>query len=332
MVKKKFRSDIELLKSKLDKLISIGKDISTVHPQVHYTARKWTPIKLILLMYYMDMYSKIMFRRKDELKISELIYIDPLAGAGTNKIQETGDVIVGSPIIGIVFSSYKFDRYFFAECDAQKRDALQSRIGRLLPSDKFVIKSDCNELLNYAADHMSNLRGRSHYVMFIDCEGIEPKWENMIKVLHHPGDLIFVFQTKVIWEQIVRWKNLDAVLSFFGTKDFMNAKQEELVWVYKKQIASVKTLRGKERELVDHVPVRGDIKEGTFYYDVIFAAEKTSGGSPWFGGLLDYVKKRIAKHTGRSVEHALDVLKGRSAQIDWFLPKPETSLDDFIRE
>jgi three-Cys-motif partner protein len=321
-----------LLKSKLNELIKVGKDISAISPQIDYAAHKWTPIKLILLMYYVDMYSKIMSHHKGALKISELIYIDPLAGSSTNKIQETGDAIVGSPIISIVFSSRKFDKFFFAECDAQKREALQHRIERLLPSDKFVIKNDCNELLDYVADYMSNISGRSHYLMFIDCEGIEPKWESMEKILQYPGDVIFVFQTMAIWEQIIRWKKCDAVLSFFGTEEFMGAKKEELVEIYKKQVASVETLRGKKRELVDHVPVRGDIKEGSFYYDVIFAAEKTSRGSPWFGSLLNYVKKRIAKHTGKSIEQSLDVLKGRSTQIDWFIQKSEVSINDFMGE
>jgi hypothetical protein len=65
---------------------------------------------------------------------------------------------------------------------------------------------------------------------------------------------------------------------------------------------------------------------------VIFAAEKTSRGSPWFGTLLNYVKKRIAKYTGKSIEQALDVLKGRSTQIDWFIQKSEFSINDFIGE
>jgi len=321
MVRKKFRSDIELLKIKLNQLVSKGRDISTVFPQIHYTAHKWTPIKLILLMYYVDMYSKIMLRHKDTLKISEVIYVDPLAGAGTNEIKETGDIVVGSPIISIILSSGKFDKYFFAESDAQKRDALQHRIEKLLPQDKFVIKNDCNELLDYAANYMSNLGGRSHYLMFVDCEGVEPKWENMKKVLFYEGDLVFVFQTMAIWEQIVRWKNWEAVLSFFGTEECKNVRKEELVEVYKKQIAGLETVKGRRRELIDHVPVRGDIKEGSFYYDVIFAAAKTARGSPWFESLLQYIKKRIAKYTGKSIEQALDVLKGKSTQIDWFMPQ-----------
>jgi hypothetical protein len=37
------------------------------------------------------------------------------------------------------------------------------------------------------------------------------------------------------------------VLSFFGTKEFMDAEKEELVEIYKKQVTSVETLRGKKR-------------------------------------------------------------------------------------
>lgn len=320
MVRGRRISDIDLLKKKLSKLINEGGKIREICPQVHYTAHKWSPLKLILLIYYMDMYSKIMSTYRNKLNISEIIYIDPLAGPGTNKIEETGDVIVGSPIISTIFSSNVFDRYFFAESNAEKREALQLRLVKLLQRDKFVIRSDCNELLDYVADYMDKLDGKVHFLMFVDCEGIEPKWDQMKKVLHYDGDLIFVFQTNAVWEQITRWRNLQGVSSFFGTEEYRSVgDRERLVEIYKEQIKSVETISGRRRELIDNIPVRGGIASPSFYYDVIFAAPKTRAGSPWFNNLLQYVKNRIAKHTGDSIKQALDILGGKSTQIDWFM-------------
>lgn len=330
------KDDIKRLQEKLKILINIGKECGEIKPQVHYEAHTWTAIKLISLLCYVDVYSRIMFKRKQILNLSEIIYIDPLAGSGTNKIRETGDIIAGSPLISGVFSSFKFDKYFFAEENYDKRIALQARLENLLKGEKvgkrIIIEDDCNKLLKRVANYLSGLDNKAHYLLFIDSEDIETNWKDLSEVLHYPGDLIFVFQTCEVMEQISRWKNYDAVTRFFGNEKWKESRNErELVDLYKAQIRNIETTWRKRREVIDDLTVRSSEKASSpYHYNVIFAALKTKGENPWFKKLLPYLKEKIARYSGDSVKHALDVLAGRSTQIDWFLPKGGSILDKFF--
>jgi len=319
MVRRRQLPEYELMKKKLKQLVEKGEELSKIYPEAYYPARKWTPLKLILLMVYVSMYSKIMLNYKEKYHFPQKIfYVDPLAGAGINKVKDTKDFVAGSPIISVIFSSDAFDKYFLAESNTQRRKALKARIVKLLPERKFRISRECNQLLNGVARYFSNLEEETHYLLFVDCEGIEPRWENMANILSYPGDLIFVFQTVTVWEQIRRWKNFSGVTEFIGTEDWGKArKKEDLVEIYKKQVSSVFTAKGSRR-LIDHVPIKGDIREGSFHYDMIFATRETKGGSPWFHNFMQYANK-IVKQTGKAVERALNVMKGRETQLDWFM-------------
>ena len=307
----------EKMKENLRKLIELAEKLSKIMPNVYYFAREWTPVKLILLMHYVHLYYNIM---KKQRKYSRIIYIDPLAGAGINKIETTGDIIAGSPIISVVFSEKSFHQYLFAEADERSRNALKKRL-QSLPLTQFEVKIDCNELLDYVSSLLSKEDKPTHYLLFVDCEGIEIRWQSMEKILSFPGDLIFVFQTVEIWEQITRWKKHKSVTAFFGNEDWVNIKErDQLVALYKKNIESVHIRSsGKTRELIYSIPIRGKINGNTYYYDMIFAAEKTVRGSPWFSNFRNHAEK-IAKWTGKEIKQALHILTGRSSQIDWFMP------------
>jgi len=325
-------SDIERLKSKLKSLIKIGREISEKYPKSHYSAWKWTPLKLICLMYYVDMYSRIMSAKREELGLHQIIYIDPLAGSGTNFIRDTKDVIAGSVPISVVFSGNVFDTYFFAEKDDMMRIALQARLDILLQlqKNKCIVMEDCNQLLDQLSRYMSHLKDRIHYLMFIDCEGLEVKWKSLLEVLRYPGDLIFVFQTREIMEQKIRWRNEEALTSFYGNEEWKNAKNEkDLLNIYKEQIKAIETIDGRKREAIDALSIRSGREADYYSYDIIFAAPATKSRNPWFWKLLPYLKQRITRYTGDAIKTALDILAGRSLQIDWFYPR-DVTLDDFI--
>jgi len=111
--------DFERMKHAVSQLVQKGEELSQIEPDVYYSARKWTPIKLKLLMDYVHMYSVIM---KTHTRIySRFIYVDPLAGAGINRIEDTGDLIAGSPLISVVSSENLFEKYFLQKL-MQKRE------------------------------------------------------------------------------------------------------------------------------------------------------------------------------------------------------------------
>jgi len=192
---------------------------------------------------------------------------------------------------------------------------------------------DCNDLLNRIANYMKQAEGRTHYLMFVDSEGVEVEWESLSKVLYYLGDLVFVFQTREVMEQKARWKNEEALKRFYGNENWRVAKKEEdLVELYKEQIRAVKIAGRRRREAIDNLTVKSDEDPSSYYYDVIFAAPETKSKNPWFRSLLLYLKERVTKYTGRTIQIALEILAGKSTQIDWFLPKKYPTLDKFIRE
>jgi len=127
-------------------------------------------------------------------------------------------------------------------------------------------------------------------------------------------------------------ENEKALTRFYGNEDWRSAKdEEELVELYKEQIRAVKTIDGRRRGAIDNLTIRGDDGSALSYrYDIIFAAPETRSKNPWFWNLLQYLKQKVSKYTGETIKRALDILAGRSTQIDWFFPKKHLTLDEFI--
>ena len=73
---------------------------------------------------------------------------------------------------------------------------------------------------------------------------------------------------------------------------------------------------------MEDISIKGGSRFGNFHYNLIFAAKKTTNGSPWFKSIKD-LKSRIEMHSGDAVDIALDVLTGRQKNLDWFLNNGE---------
>jgi len=62
--------------------------------RIAYPVGPWAILKLALVAYYADVYSSII---KSRFKKS--YYVDFFAGPGLNQIRETGDIVLGSPLL-----------------------------------------------------------------------------------------------------------------------------------------------------------------------------------------------------------------------------------------
>jgi len=70
-------------------------------------------------MCWLTIYSRIVLRH-----FSNYWYIDLLASFGANVIEETEDVILGSPLLSYLIPYELFKRHIFVELDPQKRRIL----------------------------------------------------------------------------------------------------------------------------------------------------------------------------------------------------------------
>lgn len=178
---------------------------------------EWTNEKLKYLSTYLPVYLKA------TTKALERIYIDAFAGPGINALKESGKFIDGSPLIALEATADNgtvFDRLFFIESDrdaarelseiAQERD----QRGRVE-----VIPGDVNEELPKL---ISRLPRKSPTFVFLDPEGIDPRWSTIKALSPWRTELLINFPLGMA---IKRNLNSSKVTDYFGTDDWMHVME-----------------------------------------------------------------------------------------------------------
>lgn len=306
------------LKSKLGSIASPDSvkkfvDIS----DVYYTAHTWTPLKLIVLAWWITVYTRIISKRYP----GKFYYIDLLAGPGINKIHETGDYVLGSPLLATLLPEDRFSKLFFFEINDTSRNALKSRVDTLLKPHQYEIYSDCN---TYVDNVLPHLKG-GHYLAFVDYEKFENvPWVTLEKLLLNPGDVLITLQTAELNRIFGLPSAPDVTKKFYGMEGVPEKArtEKERLELYKERLKSTK------RERVLNITVKGGKGHGAFHYDVILAARETRSGSPWWRS-AEELKKRVEEHTGEAVKRALHVLAGKQREIDWFF-QPKYGLERYL--
>ena len=294
--------DFRWLSNHLNELRDIRK-IAKIKKDIVYVTKSWTPLKLIALMLYLNFYTKVIASQKARKTWCEnMVYIDLLAGPGLNKIKK--DIVVGSPLIAA--RAYKpFDKLILIEKNKISAEALELRLKKLgLKPQIFV--GDCNDKID---DVIGSIPRKSHYLAFVDCEGLDVDWLTMSNLLKLNGDLIFNFQTQGVRMVPLKARN-KAFTKFFGDESWKKCKYEEdFLECYKNKIRQY-------RSLVEDINVSST--SPNFHYNLIFATRRTSGGSPWFDPVIGGLKKQVEINTAKSVQLALDILAGRSTNLEMF--------------
>ena len=136
-----------------------------------------------------------------------MIYLDLLAGSGINRIKGTGNYIIGSPIIAATIAHTPFDELIFVESDKNVSRALNDRLSEIIRAEQYKVYSKkCDEVIDtIIEEHLDG--NRTHYLAFIDCEGLDISWNTMENLLQCNGDLIFNFQTSQINRTFGKYKS-----------------------------------------------------------------------------------------------------------------------------
>ncbi|MFC2088831.1 three-Cys-motif partner protein TcmP, partial [Calditrichota bacterium] len=82
----------------------------------------WSEKKYDLISYYADCFATSMKKKWDCR-----VYIDLFSGCGYSQIKNTSRIVTGSPLIALQVKD-KFDQYIFCEDDAEKLEALETRV------------------------------------------------------------------------------------------------------------------------------------------------------------------------------------------------------------
>lgn len=311
------------LEEKLDSLSKEAEELSNLYEGVYYDVGAWAPLKLIVLLFYLDVYTKIIPKQIPK-HFDSMVYVDLLAGPGINRIRDTGHRIIGSPLIAATAAHRPFTKLFLVEGKPERSKALGDRLKTEIDKNRFeVYHENCNVAVDkIVEEHLK--KGRPHYLAFIDCQGLDVDWATMEKILKYPGDLIFTFQTALI----VRTRDYpDRLNKFYGDDSWKTAKSgDDFLRCYEDKLREY-------RDIVINIRIK-EKRRGGFYYHLIFATRKTKGGNPWLQA-VDLIKNRIENHTGDAVKYAFDVLSGDATKLDWFISEddeqdnPQRSLFDF---
>ena len=143
---------------------------------------RWSKIKLDYLEKYLDRF--IVSMRPQKWRA--IHYIDLFSGSGKNKIKNTHEVILGSPLVALTRSRH-FDVYFFSDNDPDNIAALKQRCAA---SDRYLrVKTntgDANECVNTIMADINRIDKvyieniwPSLNLAFLDPFGLELEWRTV---------------------------------------------------------------------------------------------------------------------------------------------------------
>jgi len=262
---------------------------------VHFEGHPWSFLKLAVLAYWVDLYLKIIPRYFDHIA-----YLDLFSGSGTTRVQETGDIILGSALLVPYMSAQypkSFSEYLFFEKDDSRRKALGDRLSILRNIKNISVRSckilpDCNLISNPSF----NLN-YDHFLAFIDCPAPRYlRWTTLRTLLEaRKGDIMF------IWLRInfarALGKGEHALTNFFGDDSWrscQNVRQLRDLFL---------TKLSEYRSFADVLSI-----EGKFPIDIVIATKRGPYISAW-----EYLKLSFSELKPKDVEALLNVFKGKSS-------------------
>lgn len=287
-------------------LSEVAASVPKANEYIYQKDHAWPGIKLSILAYYLDIYTNI---AKNNFK--EICYVDTFAGSGIIHIKSGIDSVLlyGSPILSILVprENKKFSKYFFIDNDLKKSIVLERAVevlhkrGLVDKSKVKILTADMNNI-----QYSDLLKECAHSLVFVDPEGMEPKWTTIKSILELKTDVLFNFMTAGIRRVWGRAKSdgvgYELLNSFFGNNAWKHAeKEDKLLELY---INNVKNLN----KVVLRIRVRGTKQ---FYYDVLVITRPTKGGNPWLQAVRKYLKPNVEKTDSNTFARLLKVFTGK---------------------
>ena len=142
----------------------------------------WTKNKLFYLSSYLEQFVIAMSKKPWR----SIHYIDLFAGYGKIRIQETDEIILGSPLLALTLQR-PFGKYFFADENAEALEALKKRC---MPSSRYnsirFFQGNANIQVRHIQQEIQSIdrvyipgRWSSLNLAFLDPYGLELKWETV---------------------------------------------------------------------------------------------------------------------------------------------------------
>lgn len=260
--------------------------VEDVHPEVVESVGPWSVLKELAIKNSLGMYLPII---ASQPWARVKTFIDTNASCGINHVRDTAFKLPGSSILGAATKT-KFDRYFYIEPDARKREALAARLASLLDMEKVtILEAPADEAI---PSIMAQLPSRdAHFFAIVDPYSLSAiSWKGLSALMAHPGDLLINLQTTLVK------RHHRPAEAFYGTPDVRtlierDAPEAELRDFF---LGRVKALR----PATEFITVKAGASR--YYYDLVYAAASTNTGSPWLNAVRG-VKRRVEHLDGDDV-------------------------------
>ncbi len=299
-------------------------------PKMEYGA--YTLLKILCVNYYAGIFTRIAKGPNANIAgYDGAVYIDLFAGPGLVKIEETGDVIVGSPI-AVATSSTPFDYSFFVEIDSERGKALGERMSKVLTKDKYeIIPEDCNLAIDYIVQEIKKRFRKPVVFAFIDPEGMEIKWRTVCAISSAFRSSDFMINVSSGAARVAgRMKSKNS--SKFHDRPifedfFQNEKAEDILLrlnagqkvndIYEQAVrGTLGRPRGKT------IPIRD--RGGSVMYNILAYTRESARGSRWANTFFT-LEQELKGMDSDEVRHILDVLQKRAGTLDFSLASPQES-------
>jgi three-Cys-motif partner protein len=323
----RYENNQQWLIEQLRRLHNIGEKCGNVCPEIFNEFNAWTPLKLICLMHYVDVYSKIM--KKDRFRTK--VFLDVFSGSGLNRIsynlsrqlKETTHHcwFPSSSIIAAnwVTSDGKFNNIIAIDNNEQYLDSLQLRMSSIFPSQTFTkVPGNAEVELPKIVDEIIN--ERSHYLAFVDYGDLRSVRLDILEtLLKQRGDMFVTVLDKGIirlFGQAQSEPDIQAMLkNAFGSDVYFNLldKQVSGQLVTDDIVKAFCSWFRKYKEEVRWIPIRSG--NSSYQYLLFFAVAKTKGGTS-FIRVIDDLKKRMVDLSGKDVSKCLPIVCGNQKTLD----------------
>ena len=230
----------------------------------------WTRDKLKVVEDYLPPYLTATQRA------TERVYIDAFAGPGKNILERTGETIDGSPLIALSAKGHDgrgFDRLFFIDNDRQAIRELKAEVASYGATNRAeVIHGDVNVVLPRL---IRTIHPRSPTFVFLDTEGIEPRWDTIQSLKDSRTEVLINFPLGMA---INRNPESAKVTAYFGTEEWRKywdgdrvSRTAGLIRFYLERLASLGW-----GEQSDHPRLVKDDGNRHLYY-LLFASKDPAG-------------------------------------------------------
>jgi three-Cys-motif partner protein len=224
-------------------------------------------------------------------------YIDLFAGPGKDRIRETKQILLGSPLIALT-TRYPFSGYYFVDIDPVNTNALQERC-KASPSwnSVHIETGDCNVLVDKVTKDLKSSEDRSLNLAFLDPEGLELTWITLSKLAGiRKMDLVINYPQGGLNRMMAkeyRTMGEGCVDLFFGTPDWRSLYQKfrdhhksglhrDLIDLYKSKLHNLgyTEVKGGDEAAMNEPLIR-NIQRNAPLYRLIFASKNPLGEKFW---------------------------------------------------